>query len=119
LTTVILFFLLGTVGCCFAGGPGGGNGGGSNRSIESSGGSRLSEEEAIGAVKALLKAESRTHKENREELVTTMCSSQRAEYDTRCEPCAPGSPNFCIKELKTVLVEVPSRCAFPPSEQAQ
>lgn len=112
-TIVLLFFLLGASGC---GKKGGGGSGYSNNSLNSP---QRSEGEAIGAVKALLKAESQPHRENRQDYETTMCSSQRAAYDSRCQPCAPGSPNFCIEELTTKLVEVPGPCRFPPSERAQ
>jgi hypothetical protein len=81
--------------------------------------SRLSEDEVIGSVKAFLQQASQPSQKMVKRMVTTPCSPQRAEYDSTCEPCAPGSSNFCVREWKDVPIEEPGSCPFPPSENAQ
>ena len=103
LTTLILFLLMGIFDFWL---------------IEAHGAS-LSERGVIDAVKAKLEMESQPKIVWRQRLVTTMCSPQRAARDPRCQPCAPGSPNFCIREWRTKPEELPGRCRFPPSNNAK
>lgn len=84
--------------------------------------SRMSEDDAIAAVKARLAAHSEPRTEYQWVHERRPCTEHRAAYDSRCRPCSPGNPSYCVEEQVRKPVEVSggsARCPFPPSPGAE
>jgi hypothetical protein len=101
--------LLGTTGCWWDDDPG---------PPPTTEGSNLTEQEAIGLVKAYLDEAARPTTERRQEPTQAPCSAQQAQIDNTCRPCSSGSLTYCRDEWVWTDVAVSGRCPFPPSANA-